>query len=143
MPMVYDKLQPTPSTPFTSNHESHPTEKNCPDKIHLSFESITVSSIPDDGDSEFPKFNLYRIWNFQNGVIQNLQLYHTYTETIRPIYIMSTLGVGEDEAFKTMALCKHNKVYNQKVLITAFFTFTVTHNCLGPCLCMLILTWCT
>jgi len=60
MPLVYDKLQPNPSTPFTSDNESHPTEKNCPDKIHLSFESITIS-IPDDGDSEFPKFNLYRI----------------------------------------------------------------------------------
>lgn len=55
---------------------------------------------------------------------------------------MSLLVVEENKAFKTMALCKHNKVYNQKVLITAFFTFTVTHNCLGPRLCMLILTRC-
>ena len=61
MPMVYDKLQPTPSTPSTSDNESHPMEKNFPDKINLSFESITISSIPDDGDSQFPKFNLYRI----------------------------------------------------------------------------------
>ena len=130
--MVYDKLQPTPSTPSTSDNESHPMEKNFPDKINLSFESITISSIPDDGDSQFPKFNLYRIWNFQNGVIQNLQLYHTYTETICPIYIMSPLVVGEDEAFKTMALCKHNKVYNQTVLFIAFFYFHCHTQLLRP-----------
>jgi hypothetical protein len=91
-------------------------------------------SIPDDGDNEFPKFNLYRIWNFQNGVIQTLQLYHTYTETICPIYIMLPLVVGKDKAFKTMALCTYNKVYKQKVLFTAFFTFTVTHCFVFVCL---------
>jgi hypothetical protein len=42
-----------------------------------------------------------------------------------------------------MALCTHNKLYNQKVLFIAFFTFAATHYCLGLCLCMLILTWCT
>lgn len=34
-------------------------------------------------------------------------------------------------------------MYNQKVLLIAFFTFTVTHYCLGLCLCILILTQCT
>jgi len=96
--------------PFTSDNESHPMEKTVLIKYISHLNQSLYQSIPDDGDSEFPKFNLYRICNFQNSVIQNLQLYHTYTETICPIYIMSPLVVGDEEAFKTMALCTHNKV---------------------------------
>jgi hypothetical protein len=97
-------------------------------------------SIPDDGDSEFPKLSLHRIWKFKKGVIQTLQLFHAYTGSVCSIYIMSPLVVGEEDAFKTMALFKHDKVYNEKVLFITFFSFTGTHNCLGPSLCMLILT---
>jgi len=41
---------------------------------------------------------------------------------------MSPLVVGDDEAFKTMALCKHNKVYNQTVLFIAFFLLSLSHT---------------
>ena len=77
--------------------------KKCPDKINLTFESIAISinqsinqSTPDDGDSELPKLNLHRNLNFQNDVIQNLQLFHTYIESMCPIYIMSPLVVGDE-----------------------------------------------
>ena len=114
-------------------------EKNVLIKYISHLNQSPYNSIPDDGNSEFPKLNLQGIWNFQNGLIQNFQLFHTYTEPVCPTSITSPLVVGED-AFKTMAVCKRNKVYNQKVLFIAFFTSTVTQNCLAPCLCMLILT---
>jgi hypothetical protein len=57
MPMVCDTLQPNPSTPFTSDNESHPMEKT----VLIKYISHLNQSIPDDGDSEFPKFNLYKI----------------------------------------------------------------------------------
>jgi len=45
--MVYDTLQPNPSTPFTSDNESHPTEKS----VLIKYISHLNQSIPDDGDS--------------------------------------------------------------------------------------------
>jgi hypothetical protein len=61
MPMVYDTLQPNPSNPFTSDNESHPMEKNVLIKYITHLNQSPYQSIPDDGDNEFPKFNLYRI----------------------------------------------------------------------------------
>jgi hypothetical protein len=61
MPMVCDMLQPNPSTPFTSDNESHPMEKRVLIKYISHLNPSPYQSIPDDGVSEFPKFNLYRI----------------------------------------------------------------------------------
>jgi hypothetical protein len=54
----YDTMQPTPLTPFTSDNESHPTEKSHY-KIISHLNQPLYQSISDDGDCEFPTLTFW------------------------------------------------------------------------------------
>ena len=51
--------------PFNSDNESYPTEETDLIKYISHLNESPYKSIPDNGDGELPKFNLYRIWNSQ------------------------------------------------------------------------------